>query len=81
MRFPMYVIKDIKSHCMTPTVDTNDMTAKRNFAFAIQNPESVMNYSPRDFVLYRIGEYDNERGEITGYDPVVICRGEDVVNE
>lgn len=81
MKYPMYVIKDLKSTCMTPTIDSNDMTAKRNFKFALNNPESVMNFSPKDFCLYRVAEYDNERGEITGYDPVLIVRGEDLIDE
>ena len=80
MKLSVYVVKDLKSHCMHPTFDSNDMTAKRNFAFAVNNAESIMNFAPADFALYRVGVYDNERGEITGYDPVLICRGEDVLN-
>lgn len=80
MKYSMYVIKDIKATAMTPTIDQNDQTAIRNFKFAMNNSDSIMNFSPKDFALYRIGVFDNEKAEITGYDPVLLCRGEDVVN-
>lgn len=80
MKYSMYAIMDVKANWLNPMVDTNDMTAKRNFKFACNNPESLMNFSPRDFSLYRIGVFDNEKGELLGYDPVLICRGDEVVN-
>lgn len=80
MKYNVYVIKDIKSTCMSPTIDANDQTALRNFKFALNNADSIMNFSPKDFCLYRIACYDNEKGEITGYDPVLIARGEDLID-
>lgn len=79
MKYSMYAILDVKANWLTPTMDTNDMTAKRNFKFACNNPESLMHFSPQDFALYRIGMYDNEKGELTGYDPVLLLRGDEVV--
>lgn len=80
MKYSMYCVKDLKSTCMTPTIDQNDQTAIRNFKFAMNNTDSIMNFSPKDFCLYRIGCFDNEKGEIVGYDPVLLARGEDVVD-
>lgn len=74
----IYVIKDIKSCFMTPNFDMNDASAMRNFKMAISNAETVLHYSPEDFVFYKIGEYDNQTGLVHSIDPVVILRGEDI---
>lgn len=81
MKLSIYAIKDHKSTFMLPTFDSNDATALRNFKFAVNNPESLMNFAVRDFSLYRIGMYDNESGEITGYDHVLIAHAGDVLDE
>ena len=80
MNYPMYSIRDIKTCFLAPNCDQSDQSAIRNFAYAI-NDKGVMNYSPKDFDLYKVGEYDSETGVITGCLPELICQGINVIGE
>lgn len=64
----VYVVRDVKSTFMTPTVDQNDNTAIRNFAHAVMKSDSVISSHKKDFELYKIGTYDNETGFIEKLD-------------
>lgn len=68
MIFPIYSIKDSKVGFTPPTVDQNDGSAIRNFAYAINNG-GIMNYSPNDFDLYKIGEFNDESGIVNSFKP------------
>lgn len=68
MKLGVYVVRDVKSTFMTPTVDQNDSVAVRNFAHAIMTSGSVISSHKEDFELYKIGEYDNETGFIVPFD-------------
>lgn len=74
MIYPMYSIRDNKVGFMPPTCDQSDQSAIRNFAFAI-NGDGLMNYSPKDFDLFKVGEFDSEKGEIKSCMPKNICDG------
>lgn len=79
MTFGIYAIQDLKSTFMTPTIDQNDATAKRNFEHAIMVGNNVFFTHPQDFRLMKLGEYDNENGRITRYNiPELVCDGKDV---
>lgn len=62
MKYPMYSVRDRHTGFMTPSTDFNDNTAKRNFAKAINSDNGIMNFDPGDFDLYRIGEFDTDKG-------------------
>lgn len=70
---PIYAIRDKKVGFMSPMVDQNDETAKRNFAFAVQHNDSMFMAFPDDYDLYRIGEFNSESGEIVSALPEFIC--------
>ena len=74
MKYPMYSIRDCKVGFMPPTCDQSDQSAIRNFAYAI-NGEGIMNYSPKDFDLFKVGEFDAEKGTIKSCIPESICDG------
>lgn len=74
MKYPMFAIRDSKVGFMPPTCDQSEQSAIRNFAYAI-NGEGVMNYSPKDFDLFKVGEFDVEKGEIIPCMPKNICDG------
>lgn len=74
MKYPMYSIRDVKVGFMPPTCDQSDQSAIRNFAYAI-NGDGIMNYSPKDFDLFKVGEFDAEKGTITACLPENICDG------
>lgn len=63
----LYAIKDtIIGKFMNPFLMHNDNEATRAFKIAInsnQNTSIVMNY--QDMNLYKLGEYNDETGEIT----------------
>lgn len=79
MTFCIYAIQDLKSTFMSPTVDYNDATAKRNFEHAVMSGNNVFFTHPEDFRLMKLGEFDNDTGRILSYDiPQLVCDGKDV---
>lgn len=62
MKYPVYSYRDLKVAFGQPIVEMNDQTAIRGFAYAINQNQGLMNFSPKDYDLYRIGEFDAEKG-------------------
>lgn len=79
--FLMYAIRDKIAEVFGEiTIDINDATAKRNFAYRMQN-NSNMQFSASDLELYRIGEFEANKGIIVPVQPaVLVCRGDEVLN-
>lgn len=80
MTYPIYSIKDHKVGFMSPTVDQNDSSAIRNFSYAINNG-GIMNFSPNDFDLYKIGYFDDQKGNIEEILPELVVSGSSVYGE
>lgn len=80
MIYPVYSIKDHKVGYMPPTVDQNDGSAIRNFSYAV-NSGGIMNYSPNDFDLFKIGDFDDEKGKMIGIVPELVVSGSSVFGE
>lgn len=79
MKYPIYSMRDSKVGFGTPFVETSDVTAQRGFAFAINNKDGIMGFSPSDFDLYRLGWFDTESGQIGSEDvPFFIVSGSSV---
>lgn len=74
----IYALRDVKAKVfLTPTVENNDETAIRNFAYAVNHTDGLYNFSPSDFVLYRLAEYDMDKGVITPVEPIeCVCAGD-----
>ncbi len=81
MKFPIYCIRDIKTTYMTPTIDFNDAAAMRNFEHALKQVGSTLNSHPQDYSLWKIGEFDNELGDLYSISPELILEGSQVVKE
>lgn len=83
MKYPVYAIKDQKFAFSAQLIcEQNDQTMARGFGFMVNNPDSVMNYSPKDYDLFKVGEFDTDTGEITKVWPVqYIMNGVDVLTE
>lgn len=82
MKYPMYSYRDVKVGFTPPQADQNDGTAIRGFKYALNNKDGVMNYSPKDFDLYRVGEFDTDKGLlITLKVPQLICSGASAVGD
>ena len=78
MKYSLYSIRDLKVGYSIPQADQNDATAMRGFAFAVNNEESIMNFEPKDYQLFKIGEFDVDTGKLKPITPVLICEGLDV---
>lgn len=62
------------------TVDNNDLTAKRNFAFAVNNSPELL-FQSKDLELCKIAEFDAHSGQVIPCVPiVVVCRGDEVIS-
>lgn len=70
MKYGIYSIRDASAHVFTaPTIDLTDESAIRGFSQAVNNVGSLMNFSPSDFALYRIGTLNVEEGTIDPISP------------
>lgn len=59
----IYAVNDSKAGNMAaPFFVINDNVAIRSFTFAANDPNLDLNRYPSDYVLYKLGEFDNETG-------------------
>ena len=79
--FGIYSLRDrIADVFRSVTLDTNDATARRNFAYAVQNSPELQ-FQSKDLELCRVGSFDAHTGVISALVPIqVICRGDEVLN-
>lgn len=82
MKYPIYSYRDIKSGFGSPVVDQSDVTAIRGFSYAINGSNGIMNFSPSDFDLYKIGTFDSDTGVIVPETvPILIANGSSMVGD
>lgn len=82
MKRTIYAIHDDLTGFGSPFVDVNDASARRNFAFAVNNNGDTMTYSPKDYALYKIGTFDHESAAIEVLPcPVLVVRADILVTE
>lgn len=81
MKYPIYSYRDTKVGFMPPQCDQTEQSAVRGFGFAVNGNNGIMNYSPADFELYKLGEFDTETGKIDAIMPQFIVNGASVFNE
>lgn len=75
----VYSMRDIVSgQFNTPTFEVNDAYAVRSFRYAINN-NNFYKYLPADFDLFKIGEFDTEKGSIKPMDPTMLVSGLSVI--
>lgn len=83
MILPVYAIRDEKANSFNNiVVSSNDLVIQRSFAeTVITGSDRMMKFSPRDFVLYRIGKFNLETGEMIPEAPIVrLSDGSEVLN-
>lgn len=81
MEYNVYSVRDCKVGFGNPFIDVSDSSAQRGFFFAYSNPSSMVNFSPNDFSLYRIGRFDSDKGIIERVTPEFICCAVDFVGK
>lgn len=64
MIYGVYAIRDVKTGFMTPTIESNDAAAIRNFSHAVVNSDSILFSFAPDFALYRIASFDSDSAAI-----------------
>lgn len=81
MIYGVFSIRDTLNGFMSPIVEMNRNVAKRNFSYAVNNND-LMGFSPKDYDLYQVGEFDSEKGTINAFEfPEMIMRGTDAFGE
>lgn len=80
MKYGLYSIFDAKTGFLTPTVDSNDDSAIRNFAHAVANSEGILYSFAQDFQLYRLGDFDSDTGSVLqAFPTVLLITGPDAI--
>ncbi len=70
-RFGMFSIFDAKAlFFAVPFVSTNNGTACRSFSELVNNKDSDCYKHPDDYILYRIGSWDDSHGIVLAEPPV-----------
>lgn len=65
MNLGIYSIKDIKCDAFMPLfVMQNDIQAMRAFYQTTEDPTTQLNKYPEDFVLFKIGNFDDKTGHL-----------------
>lgn len=78
MKYPMFSMRDEKVGFGQPMVHMSEEVARRDFAYKINQPDSMMGFAPKDFSLYRVGEFDTDSAKIVPCLPEFVCSGTDV---
>lgn len=83
MEYELYVIYDAATNKYgIPMAQENDATAMRSFAHEAMKKESIWNSHPQDFILYKVGIYYVNTGEIiASQSPERICCASDFVRK
>lgn len=77
MKMRLYSVLDRTAQQFgAPMSFVNDDVARRSFADAFTDPESVFSYHPEDFELHYIGEFDaTDRSFVSEYMPEPVMAG------
>lgn len=70
MIYGLYTYRDNKTSFGPVWHDFNDESAKRGFAMMMSNTSSIMGFSPADFDLFKVGEFDSANGQVTSIWPI-----------
>ena len=76
MILQIYTIYDEKALCYSkPMMHTNEGVAVRDFRQAVNSPGTPFSAFPEDFVLFHVGTFDDNTGEIVHNRPTLVCNG------
>lgn len=78
----IFAVKDLATDCYgNPFAMNTSGEATRSFSNEVNsnNPNSGIATNPEDYILYELGEYDDDKGKITIHEtPELIVRAKDV---
>lgn len=81
MKYGVYSIRDAYTGFLPPTFDINDMSASRNLAHALRNPDLLFGSAPQDYDLYYLGEFDSDDGSIVTTTPRLVVSAVSLLKE
>lgn len=83
MKHLLFSIFDDKAQIYSqPFPQAHDGVAIRNFSDEVQNPQSQISKHPSDYKLYKLGEFDDNAGELIKLpQPKFIAHGSDFTEE
>lgn len=68
MKKPVFAVRDVKTFFLSPFVEETDEAAIRGFAYSVVTQhDQILGFSPADFSLYKIGEFDTTTGCILAF--------------
>lgn len=80
MIIKVYAIKDELTGFKFPIQGTRDGDIKRMFILETQNKDSLLNKCRQDFSIWRIGEYDTDKGKFKNTEHELIERGVNIAD-
>lgn len=81
MKVKVYGIFDDKAAAYSnPFFMIHHGQALRAFGDVVQDPNSSIHRHPSDFHLYYIGDFDNESGQFTSFEPQFLGHAVDFLN-
>ena len=77
----IYALYDKIALCYKdPCTALNDSSITRSFAMLVNNSDTEFNFSPGDFDLVKIAEFNDVTGELCIFDPhPIVCNGSSLV--
>lgn len=80
MRLNLYSIMDSKAKTYArPFLFQHDGEALRAFQGSVQKGDTQLSQFPEDFILYKIGSFDDQSAEIASIKPVYVGKAVDYV--
>lgn len=79
---PIYAVKDLATQAFgNPFTTRAQGEAMRSFIDEANNDpqKSAIAQHPEDYELYKLGEYDDDTGQITAMEPELIARAKDLI--
>lgn len=77
----LFSVRDAQLGFGTVFTAANDAVAIRTFASAVNSEGSILHDAPEDFSLCRLGEFNEDTGEVFGYLPTVVTTAVSVRKE
>lgn len=81
MIVPVCCMRDQLTGFMNPFVVSNLDVALRDFKIVINDDKQALHYNPQHFDLYKVAEFDTEKGEMIPCPIDLICTGLSVLEE
>lgn len=78
--YPICAIRDSLAHFYPPTCEETTRSAVRNFSMAVNGASGSISFSPADFTLFHVGNFNVEKGTIEPVIPIVqLANGAEMV--